>query len=56
MNLICPICNIPLQLTPGWIPSYSDPDNSGMQREAEPFCPKCESGVISSDDLASMNH
>lgn len=27
-------------MTPGWVPSYYDPDNSGLAEPAEP-CPDC---------------
>ncbi len=33
------------KMTPGWYPTYNDPDNIGLHPEAEP-CPACQPGNL----------
>jgi len=37
----CDNCGRGMELSSGWSPSFSDPDNSGLAPEAEPYCPVC---------------
>ena len=39
---LCQECGTKMELGEGWIPSYRDPDNTGMVTTAEPYCPKCD--------------
>lgn len=39
----CSNCGTKLVMSPGWVPSYNDPDNASGAQEAEPVCPKCSS-------------
>jgi len=41
----CPKCNTKMKLSPGWVPSYSNPDNFKLEPSAEPYCPRCAEGT-----------
>ena len=38
----CEKCGTKMELSGGWIPTYNDPDNSGLAPTAEPYCPQCD--------------
>jgi len=38
----CDKCGTAMELSSGWTPTYSDPDNSSLAPNAEPYCPKCD--------------
>jgi len=46
----CIVCGTNLILSTGWVPSYNDPDNSGLAPMEEPFCPKCEADAQLEED------
>jgi hypothetical protein len=38
----CRRCGTKMLLGEGWVPTYNDPDNSGLAPSAEPYCPQCD--------------
>lgn len=44
--LNCNKCGTEMEMTPGWRPSYYNPDNHNLDPESEPYCPKCDLDVV----------
>ena len=38
----CEKCGTKMLMSEGWVPTYSNPDNFGLDTSAEPYCPKCD--------------
>ena len=48
----CSKCDTRLEMSDGWVPSFNDPDNSGLVEASEPFCPKCDGLAPTTDAVA----